>query len=758
MKKLILLLAVLSMPWFYAHAGRDGGGDRRADIGGISRVAFIPTPHGFPNRIIAQNHQVLISNGESSRGLQAIDWRDAEQPRLGQYFDVGNRTGDLVRLEHRVYHLTSYHGISIFNQETDGKLTRLNRWRMAPPVSHGRKMAGMVHDGRHYLYLHIAPEGDWKDWPPGPVSPEPGLYVLDVTEAKKVAVEFLGSIPVFDSIRDGFGYVIRGTNLDVYALQDPLKPSLVGTYQASGGIRYISVDGDFAWLTVNGRTLELLDLHRHSFPVLLGRSEGNGLRNAGSVASQGEWAYVVDSVKGVSSLHVFRWNSGVLQHVSVSSWLLSDLQTIALDGDSAYITDSNYGVWRFDLSQPDSPRRGELFMSAGENQQLLIDGKLGLLNLEWGGSVGILDVSDPLHIKISAYYRPGSWDDYAVGISDGYFYYGRSTNRRIIDVRDPAHPVEAGQWKLPGKPLIPPLKWKGYFFEWLGMGAAGVKLVAYDMQNPLRPIDAGAILLSGSLAAQYGAAVSDGKRMFAVANDSIIALDVSVPSAMQVIGQLTGKGIGYGARYSWQAGGRRAVLNGDFLYVIQGTEAEDAPHIAIFDVSRPSDMRMVYTTPETPPTYQDDWFDSRLLHQGDMLNDMVLHGEFLYVSDYWGGVRVYDCRNPSRPELKRWEFQPYLSLVPDDWSRQRYEEAVASGDLHKSLGLSSRAWKQRHKIGRKLWDESLEHHPGYELFAWNIGGVVGDYLLQPKLGGIAVYHAPASHKSREREEKRKHTD
>jgi len=292
---------------------------------------------------------------------------------------------------------------------------------------------------------------------------------------------------------------------------------------------------------------------------------------------------------------------------------------IVLAGTAAYVTDSFYGVRRMDLTQPDRPAPVSLYMSAGEIQQLLIDPPLALANLEWGGTVAILDVSDPLHIRIRGYYRPGHFDDYAVALSGHYFYYGKHRERRIIDVEHPAR--------------------------------------------------------------------------------------------MNLLGTYHEQGIGRKAAYHWQGSGRRAALAGDALYIIQGSEALDTPRIAVVDVSRPRQMHKVFITPETPPAFQDDWFDERLLHQGDMLGDMFVRGHFLYVSDYWGGVRVYDCRIPFHPELRDWEFRPYLALMPKNWSKPDYARAVASGKLHEAL---------------------------------NIGGFSGNYLLQPKLGGIAVYRVPMS--------------
>ncbi len=224
----------------------------------------------------------------------------------------------------------------------------------------------------------------------------------------------------------------------------------------------------------------------------------------------------------------------------------------------------------------------------------------------------------------------------------------------------------------------------------------------------------------------------------------VLALDVSDPSRLKVLGTYREPGFGKEAHYSWQGSGRRAALGRDDLYVILGSEAIDDPRIAVLDVRNPARMKKVFVTPRSTPAFQDDWFDSRLGRAGDMFNDCFLRGSYLFVSDYWGGVRIYDLQTADRPKLIEWEFQPYLSLVPDNWSRELYNQAVASGDLQKFLKLTAQRWGQRHEIGRKLWNQDLMYHPGYELFGWNIGEMVRGYLVQPKLCGLAVYRVPLS--------------
>ncbi|MDQ6986439.1 MAG: hypothetical protein Q9M25_01385 [Mariprofundaceae bacterium] len=745
-KRMIYGLSALLLLILIAVAAQKMIGNSEAEttntVSGITRVAFTDLPHGWPIQAIPVGDQLLLSNGETFRGLQRIDWRDADKPRLAQSFDTGNTNGSLVKLGKRIYQLANYYGISMFDMADDGTLKHLGRWHMPPPIDHGRRMVGLKLGDQHYLYLHIKPEGNWKDWPEHPKGSKPGLYLLDVTDTKNVQVRYLGKRPLFSKIKANYGFVLNDRFLEIYSLKEPAYPRLLGNYQATGKILDASIDGAHLWLNIGGRSVEILDISNPAHPLMLARSDAKKMQRTSFIVAQGAWAYVLETSGRDRALHVFHWQDGVLQHVRRMRWPHTKLQQLVLAGNTAYAIDGYYGVWRVDMSQPDEPALGTPYMSAGEIQQLLIDGPMALANLEWGGTVALLDVSDPLHIQIKGYYRPGRFDDYAVAVMRPYFYYGKGRVRRIIDASDPAHPVEVGTWNLQGRPLMPPVKWKNHMFQWLHAGKQGLKLVAYDMQKPLYPASQGILTMPTESAFGFGASATDGTRLFAVADNAIVAIDVSNPAQMRLLGTYREAGIGRRAKYTWQGAGRRAALAGDYLYVIQGSEALDAPHIVVLDVSNPQHMRKVYATPVTPPAFQDDWFDSRLLHQGDMFNDMFIRGNSLYVCDYWGGLRVYNLDTPFRPTLKIWEFQPYLALMPKNWNRQRYNEALQSGDLHKDLALNAETWGKRLAIGKKLWNQQLVYHPGYELFAWNVGGFAGNYLLQPKLGGIAVYHFP----------------
>ena len=380
----------------------------------------------------------------------------------------------------------------------------------------------------------------------------------------------------------------------------------------------------------------------------------------------------------------------------------------------------------------------------GEAQHLLVNktGKWGAISLQWGGTEALIDLKDPTKAKMKGVYRSGKHDNYAQLVTGHYLYF----KGRIVDVSDLEHPKEVGKLedptKIPTRQLWNRLGYTIGRHENWESGTHGV--LVYDCSSdPFQPTLQGSVPFPKGV---YGGnhAVTNGKLLITVRDGSAVVVDVSDPSAMKYLGTYNHPDL-EGGRYNiWQGAGRRYALGHGYLYQLKGGESTDDPRIVVVDVRNPAQMKVVHITPENRPTFQDDWFDSRLLHQGDSISDLVIEGRYMYVCDYWGGVRVYDLKIPDKPELVDWEFEPYFELVPETWSRKEYLKAVASGDVHKYFGITPEKWAKRYEIGNKLSWKPLFYHPGYELFGRNIGELLGDHLAQPKLGGLAVYKVKCS--------------
>lgn len=724
-------------------------GDVRAPL---TRVSFLHTPHGTPLKVCARGNYVYVPNGETWAGIQVVDTADPARPRLVQTFDAGCFGKQARICGDRLYALANYHGITIIDIADPARPVRIGYWRVPPPSVH--TVLPFDLNGKKYFYSFVTAEGNWKDWPKKPAAPVPGVRLVDATDAgKPVVVALLKDFRLPELILGRTAFTPVGNTLVLHDVADPARPAKLATLDLGGRVAGLCEAGKGRlYATVGGKELVVLDVQNPRAPRVLGRSSAGAMQRASDVAAAGDaCAYVVDAGTGYGQpdrgLHVFRIDAaGTPSHVGhVQFERGSSVRNVTVSGDRAYAMDANYGFWILDIKDRATPRVVGIYHSAGEIEHLLVSGARALASLEWGGMEVIIDLTRLPRLSILGIYRAGRFDDYADAfLGDGrYFYFGKGPKDKIVDITDPAHPREIGVYPQPEAPFVPVRLWadRGYV---IGSLAGKTVVSVYDYRDPLKPVLRGRVALAPAQAGPYHALVTDGRTAWALQRDGLLAVDVSDPAAPRVAGFLARKGLDRFGYYRWQGSGRRLACARGYVYMLQGSEAADDPHLSVIDARDPAAMKLVYTTPESTPTFQDDWFDSRFLHQRDMWNDMVLEGRYLYVSDYWGGVRVFDLSRPEAPRLADWEFTPYLALVPKNWSRALYKQAVASGDVHKFLGLTPERWQRRFGIGHKLSWAPFEYYPGYELFGWNIGELVGDYLLQPKLTGVAVYRIKRS--------------
>lgn len=565
--------------------------------------------------------------------------------------------------------------------------------------------------------------------------PAPGLRLVDVTDAAHPVTTDLKLDFLFHAVHQAVGYRVVGPETLLYDLSRPEAPRPAGKVAETLSELTFS---DGLLYAIAGKDMALFDNTDPFSPKEIGR-----LRNVEprSLAVHGRFAYFTCKGNTLSAADVSHpADVKLLGSASVPNTQTCGPVVLRPDGRAAIVAEE-VGQWLFDLTDPGQPRLAGVYYCAGELQHLLVDPRSGIGSTctEWGGLQVMVDLSDPLKTKAIGYYHSGEFDNYADAFRGGYLFFGKGRKDTVVDCTDPTQPKVVGEYEPEETPCFPVRFWAdtGYSIGILGQDWV---LTTYDYTDAQRPRKLGRV----SIGHPCHSLAADGKRLLALGQTRLTAVDVSDPARPAVLGFLEHKDLDPFGGYSWQGSGRRLALRGDTAYSIQGSEGHDDPRIAVYDLSNPAALKRVHVTPESRPTFQDDWFDSRILHQGDMFNDMVLEGRYLYVSDYWGGVRVFDLIEPRRPVCVDFEFEPYYALVPENWSRAEYRKACASGDVEKYFGITPEVWAKRFEIGRKLAWTEMEYHPGYELFAWNIGELVGDTLVQPKLGGLSVYRLKRS--------------
>jgi hypothetical protein len=217
----------------------------------------------------------------------------------------------------------------------------------------------------------------------------------------------------------------------------------------------------------------------------------------------------------------------------------------------------------------------------------------------------IIDISNPAApVEVGAFDFPGGGNEaFDVAVEGGLAYVAAFfSGLRIFDVSNPAAPVEVGSLNFPdfvrGVAVADDLAYVAERFS----------LHIIDVSNPAAPVEVGAI---GVFDAKKVEVV--GGLAYVLASASLRIIDVSNPAAPVEVGTA---GLG--------AGGNAFELVGDLAYTV------DTFGLKIIDVSNPA-----------APV--------RVGALRGKANDVVLVGDLAYVSDNFSGLRVIDVSNPAAP-------------------------------------------------------------------------------------------------------------
>ncbi len=220
-----------------------------------------------------------------------------------------------------------------------------------------------------------------------------GLQVVDVSNPRvPVSVGGGGGTDTgFDvTVSDGFAYLSDGNGFTVLDVSNETQPAEVGHYAASriswcmGSVRR---DG-YLYLAVTqpgpdaGQgPLQIFDVNDPKRPLLVGECATSG--NATDVAVQGDYAYVADDYAGLEVINV----SDPTKPLKCGSCRTGGRALgVAVDGDHVFLADGEGGVQVIDVSDPAHPVRvggcdtpgSALDLALRENLVYVADDRAGL--------------------------------------------------------------------------------------------------------------------------------------------------------------------------------------------------------------------------------------------------------------------------------------------------------------------------------------------------------------------------------------------
>lgn len=490
-----------------------------------------------------------------------------------------------------------------------------------------------------------------------------------------------------------YAYIGVGGRLVVLDISNPTLPTFVGESVVVPGTVYdLTVAGDYAYTAFGYAGLRIFDVSDPAAPVETGHAPAGWARG---LALSGQYAYVADG----GGLRIIDISDPSQPQQAGYFDGPAQANDVAVAGNYAYVSEYVSGLRSIDISVPSQPHQAGFLELPGWNWGVAVAGNYAYVST--AGTLQLVDVTDPAHLTAAGFFPTAAENATVVG---NYAYIAARDNLEIVDVSDPANPTSASFLDIP----------------WIATGVAveeGLALVAdersvrvINVTNPAIPVEVGFYAYRGPRA-PYGVAIQDSlvlvadeergvitidlrdparpaevgfcgglAHALAVAGDYAVAvspweglqvIDVSHPAGPIVVGQLPGVmgvDVAVAGTYAyvasaWYGGGLRIIdisnpMNpnevGTFEVqsypigvAIQGNYAYLADEsLRIIDVSNP----------HLP--VQVGYYES----PGQAL-DVVLEGDYAYLADRYEGMRVLNVSDPTNPFGIAWVDLDYAETI-----------------------------------------------------------------------------------------------
>jgi len=322
---------------------------------------------------------------------------------------------------------------------------------------------------------------------------------------------------------------------------------------------------------------------------------------------------------------------------------------ITVVDQTAYVSDYNYGMWLFDLTDPLTPKRLGGAITAGESDAIWIDGDRACQWQTFGGAVFLLDISDPDAPSQLGAYWDGAWVPYdntrrgnqTVAGKDGFLYIPRQRRGLlVVDVRNPSAAKVVADFKdESNEPLT---NVRGACIDVWGDRAYVLlkeKLLVYDVAEAARPRLASHLAIPPS-----DVLCAKGKLLYLGHRDGGFAVvDVANAAQPSVLATLDLKP--HGPAEMSQVISGLTVAKGHAYLTGRGPRNQGSNFLHIVDVRNPRQPRWVDTydpRPELPDAPCSMW--------SDFYQDVIADGDFLFIGDY-GEIQCLDISEPTKPQL-----------------------------------------------------------------------------------------------------------
>ncbi len=395
-----------------------------------------------------------------------------------------------------------------------------------------------------------------------------------------------------------------GTTTQMFNLNNPTNPTLLGSYPYKGGNSRTTIAGNYGYSVGNVFGLNIYSLVNPAIPAPISFYPADTPHTYRQVAVYSNHAYAL----AYSKLDVVSVANPASPYLTVSV-PLSTYSRSANVGNGKLVVGDFYDDLRFfDVSSPGTPNLIGDYRPYGQGWDVAVVGHYAFEST-FDGKLQVIDVADPRSpVVVTVMDLTGR--AYELAAKDGYIYIASGPDGvRIVDISNPLSPQIVGNIATPASAQTIIIRENRAYV----MGG-GSTLQILDISNPLSASLLGSIAAGGN-ALNFGIS---GNLAFLTQTTfgGVMIVDISDPAAPTHVGTFMSSGyfeavaaegnlvyafddvghfirvidvsdpanpvqVGQGSNYGWRHP-RKATKIGNLLYAMDPTA-----HISVFDATNP---------------------------------------------------------------------------------------------------------------------------------------------------------------------------
>ncbi|MCI0540204.1 MAG: hypothetical protein L0Z50_33785 [Verrucomicrobiales bacterium] len=356
------------------------------------------------------------------KGLEVVDVTDPSKPRRVGRYDTKGTAGGVAVSGGYVYLATASEGLLVIDVSN-------------PTVP---RLVGSV-GGLHATGIAVSSSMAC-------LTTESGLQVIDISDPSKPQRSGHCNLPGEHrwpgrvAISGDYALVTSMSSLQIVDIRDPAKPRHIGDFD---GLRVdgVAAYADIAYLAAGQAGLQLIDISRPENPRRLGVYQGCG--DATSVALFDGRAYVAGSRAALQVIEIANPDNPRLLGPDVPCGSTED---VALSGQTAYLAQGDGGLIVLDISDPARPRHLGNSRTRGFARDVVVSRGFAYVACGEAG-LSVIDVRDPAQPwPVASVDSPGIASDVALASDSLVCMADNDGGLLLIDISNPANPVWVGQF------------------------------------------------------------------------------------------------------------------------------------------------------------------------------------------------------------------------------------------------------------------------------------------------------------------------